>query len=68
MSMRLEIDRPACCAYGICADICPEVYKLDENGIVYEYTDVVPKELEDKAREGGLACPQNAVKIIETAD
>lgn len=64
--MRIVINRSACCAYGICADICPEVYKLDENGIVYEYDEVVPAELEASAREGGLACPQGAVEIIET--
>lgn len=63
--MKLEIDRAACCGYGICADICPEVYKLDENSIVFEYHELVPKELEAKAREGGLACPQAAIKIVE---
>ena len=68
MSMKVVVDRSACCGYGICADICPEVYKLDDHGIVFEYNDVVPKELEANAKEGGLACPQNAIKIVETAE
>src|SRR5262249_50603965 len=33
--LKVVIDRAACCGYGICAEICPEVFKLDANGIVY---------------------------------
>jgi ferredoxin len=66
MSGRLKvvIDKPACCGYGICAEICPDVYKLDENGIVYVDDEIVPEGLEDSAREGAEACPQAALKVI----
>ena len=33
--LRIVADRSRCCGYGLCAQMCPEVYKLDENGIVY---------------------------------
>ena len=51
MSKRLKvvIDKPACCGYGVCAEICPEVYKLDENGIVYLDDEIVPEGLESSA-------------------
>lgn len=64
MTRRLKIivDRPACCGYAICADICPEVYKLDENSIVYLDDDLAPEGTEAKAQEGCDACPQNAIK------
>lgn len=67
MSKRLKvvIDKPACCGYGVCAEICPEVYKLDENGIVYLDDEIVPEGLESSAREGADACPQAALKIVE---
>lgn len=66
MSGRLKvvIDLPACCGYGICAEICPEVYKLDENGIVYVEDVLVPEGLEESAREGADACPQSALKVV----
>ncbi len=64
--IKAVVDRAACCAYGLCAEICPEVYKLDENGIAYVEGDgLVPEELEDAAREGCDACPQAAIKIEE---
>ncbi len=66
MSGRLKvvIDKPACGGYGICNEICPEVYKLDENGIVYVEDEIVPEGLEDKAREGAAACPQSALAVV----
>ena len=57
-------NRAACCGYGVCAEICPEVFGLDENGIVVLVTESVPPGLEDKAREGACACPQNALQIV----
>jgi len=67
MSKRLKvvIDKPACCGYGVCADICPEVYKLDEHGIVYLDDEIVPEGLEDRAREAADACPQSALAVVE---
>lgn len=66
MSERLKvvIDKPACCGYGICAEICPEVYKLDANGIVYLDDEIVPEGLEERAREGAEACPQAALSVV----
>ncbi len=63
--LKVVANRSACCGYGVCAEICPEIYLLDENGIVVLATDTVPAGLEEKAREGAAACPQNALEVIE---
>jgi len=65
MSGRLKvvIDKSACCGYGICAEICPDVYTLDSNGIVYVDDPLVPEGFEDQAREGAEACPQAALAV-----
>lgn len=62
--LKVVINKPACCGYGVCAEICPDVYKLDENGIVYVEDEIVPDGLEDLAREGADACPQSAIKLV----
>lgn len=62
--LKVVINKPACCGYGVCAEICPEVYKLDENGIVYVEDDIVPDGMEARAREGADACPQSAIKLV----
>jgi len=62
--LKVVINKPACCGYGVCAEICPDVYKLDENGIVYVDDEIVPAGMEDLAREGADACPQAAIKVV----
>ena len=64
-SLKLVVDRSACCAYGLCAEICPELYQLDENGIVVLQHEIVPAGLEARAREGAESCPQGAIEVFE---
>jgi ferredoxin len=62
---KVVINKPACCGYGVCAEICPEVYKLDADGFVYVDNEIVPEGLEESAREGADACPQSALKLVD---
>ena len=62
--LKIVVDKPACCGYGVCAEICPEVYKLDENGFVFLDDPLVPAGLEERAREGAEACPQSALTAV----
>jgi ferredoxin len=61
--LKVVIDRSSCCGYGICAEICPDVFRLDDNGIVYVVDALVPEGLEEQAREGAEACPQSALGV-----
>jgi ferredoxin len=61
---KVIINKPACCGYGVCADICPDVYKLDDNGMVYVDDPIVPDGMEALAQEGADACPQAALTLV----
>ena len=65
--LRVIADRSRCCGYGLCAQICPQIYHLDENGLVVLATDTVPEGLEEAAREGAAACPAEALVVEEAA-
>lgn len=64
-ALRVIVDRGRCCGYGLCAQLCPEVYKLDENGLVYVESELIPEGLEEEAKEGAAACPAEALVIEE---
>jgi ferredoxin len=64
---RVVADRSRCCGYGLCAQVCPEVYKLDADGLVYLDSDIVPPGLEESAREGAAACPAEALAVESIA-
>ncbi|CAN5255885.1 ferredoxin [soil metagenome] len=63
---RVTADRSACCGYGTCVAICPEIYQL-EGGLVVLTTDIVPAELLERAIEGADSCPQSAIVIEAVA-
>lgn len=62
---RVIVDRSRCCGYGLCAQLCPEVYKLDENGLVFVDSEIIPGGLEEEAKEGAAACPAEALVLEE---
>ena len=66
--IKVVVNKNACCAYGLCAEICPEVYKLDANGIAYVEEELVPEGLEELAREGAAAtghCGGRSHRLIQ---
>lgn len=66
-NLKVRVDRASCCGYGICAVVCPEIYKLDEAGMAYVESEDVPTGLEEKAREGAESCPQLAIHVTEVS-
>lgn len=60
--LEVLVERGKCCGYGICAEICAEVYKLDDQGFVY-VEGPVPAGLAELAREGAAQCPEEALSV-----
>lgn len=65
--MRVQIDRTLCCSYRACQDRCPEIFKHDEDGVVYIEREDVPSHLEGRAEDAAAACPQGVIQIIREA-
>lgn len=63
--MRVQVDTERCSGHARCASFAPEVYVLDELG--YNVTPLVdvPPDQEDAARKGALACPEQAITVLE---
>ena len=60
--MRALVDRELCISCGLCAEICPEVFVMDEEMIAQVIAEPVPPEAEEQAREAATACPVEAIK------
>jgi ferredoxin len=52
-----------CCGYGMCVEICPQVFKLDDMGFAYVEAPEVPDEFADAAQEACDACPESAIEV-----
>jgi ferredoxin len=63
--MKATVDADTCIGCGLCPDICPEVFKLNDENIAEVIADPVPSEASDAAKEACDSCPVNAISIEE---
>ena len=61
--MRLTIDRIKCDGHGLCAELLPEVIRLDDWGYPIIRKDSIPPELLTQARWAVSNCPALALKL-----
>jgi ferredoxin len=60
--MKAKVDAELCGGYGLCEDICPEVFEL-KNGISTVKVDQIPSELEEKCKQAEHECPTHAISV-----
>ena len=63
--MKAFVDKDACIGCGLCADICPEVFKMDDDGTSTAIDTEIPDDAKDAAREAAEQCPVEAITIEE---
>ena len=61
--MKAYIEREGCISCGVCAETCPEVFKMAVDGFAEVYVDNVPEKASERAVEAQENCP---VSVITT--
>ena len=61
----VQVNQAKCCGYTTCADVSPEIFKLDDDGFAYVDDERVPLGLEKKAKAGADVCPERAIYVGE---
>lgn len=60
--MKAVIDRDGCIACGLCAEICPEVFRMADDGLAEVYSDITT-ETEDTAAAAAENCPVSVISV-----
>jgi ferredoxin len=63
--MKAIVHADRCQGHARCLAEGPDVYVLDDLGYNSTSIEHVPPHLEDQARRGALACPEQAITIVE---
>ena len=61
--MKATIDREGCISCGLCAETCPEVFRMADDGLAEVYTDPVSESAEDTATEAQDSCPVSVITV-----
>ena len=67
MSLRVRINPIACDAHGLCVEVLPELFRLDDWGYPILAAGVVPDGLESLARMAADSCPTLAIVLDDDA-
>lgn len=61
--MKATIDREGCISCGLCAEVCPKVFRMGTDGPAEVYVDSVPEKEEKSAIEAQENCPVSVIKV-----
>lgn len=61
--MKAEIDRDGCISCGLCVSICPEVFRMGDDGLAEVYIDPIPSSAENLALEARDGCPVSVITV-----
>ncbi len=60
--MKAIVDKEACVGCGLCANMCAEVYKMEDDKAIV-IGDSIAEEVLESAKEAATSCPVEAIKI-----
>jgi ferredoxin len=63
--MKVHVNPQVCAGFGVCLGLCPEVFKLHDDGYTIVRVSEVPPELEDAVRQAVSQCPASAISLGE---
>lgn len=60
--MKAIVDRDLCVGCGLCSEICPDVFAMQEGKAVTK-VDKVPERVEENCRDAAQQCPVEAITV-----
>lgn len=64
LCMKAEIDRSGCIACGLCTEICPDVFRMADDGLAEAYQEPTQDNI-DEAQEAEDGCPVSVIHVEE---
>ena len=62
--LRVWIEQEYCTGDGLCQDLCPEIFEMEDDGVAHvKQTGVVPHELEANVLEAQAQCAGECIYV-----
>ena len=61
--MKGHVDKDICIGCGLCEEICPDVFRMDDDGKAIATDEEIPEDIIDSAKDAESQCPVEAIKV-----
>jgi len=61
--MKAKVDTASCAGCSLCADSCPDVFEMNDEGLATAKVEEVPAGAEDAAKDAADNCPAAAITV-----
>jgi ferredoxin len=65
MPLKVVVDYDLCEANARCMEVCPEVFRVDDDDNLHVLIERPPETLRAKLKEAERVCPRQAITIVE---
>jgi ferredoxin len=63
--VKVIVDLSNCDLHGLCVEAAPELFEIDDNGVLKVLIEAPPEELRAKVEKAVRECPTGAITIQE---
>jgi ferredoxin len=63
--MKVVVDYDLCESNAVCMDVCPEVFKVDDDDMLQILNETPGEELRARVEEAVRLCPRQAISLLE---
>ena len=61
--MKAHVDKDTCIGCGLCPEVCPEIFQMEEDGKAVASPDEVAENLVNSAKDAEEQCPVAAISV-----
>ncbi|MGE5561395.1 MAG: ferredoxin [Chloroflexota bacterium] len=61
--MKARVDKGKCIGCGLCTETCPNVFRMDDDGLAVAKAEAIDKADEADAETAAEVCPAGAIEI-----
>ena len=61
--MKACVDKDTCIGCGLCPEVCPEIFKMEDDGKAVASPSEVTEDLVSSAKEAEDQCPVSAITV-----
>jgi ferredoxin len=64
-AMKVVVDFDLCEANALCMDVCPEVFRVEDDDTLTILMDEIPENLRSQCQDAVRLCPRQAISLVD---